>query len=256
MRELIHIDTNEQGSLVVSTLDFAAGLDIHHKNLLETIRTHQQAIEEGFGLIAFQTRKTESHSGKGRPETFALLTEDQALFVGTLSRNSKRVVEFKSVLVKSFAEARKRQAPALLSTEQVLIQLVSQTNQLMANQSELLAQLRADVDQLQVGNKPTNRLRGGKQLVMPGLPKPRVGVGTSPLRQLIHTRILEYCGFHDVTTQETYNYLYKRLFDVYSINVYRLSRMGNESLLDAVERYGHLDRLYSLVMAELTYVEE
>ena len=259
MNELIHISTNEQGSLVVSTLDFAAGLDIQHKNLLETIRTHQEVIERDFGLIAFETRKMDS--GKGRPEAYAYLTEDQALFIGTLSRNSKRVVEFKSTLVKSFTEARKRLlAPPISTTEQVLLQLVSQTNQLMANQGELLAQLRADVDQIiATGHKPPKTQRLGKQLGIPGLPSVRrIGPGAvgSGLRQLIHTRVLDYCSYHEATTQETYNYLYKRMHDVYGINVYRLVRGAGESLLDALERYGHLDRLYSLVMAELTYSEE
>ncbi|MBD2753768.1 Rha family transcriptional regulator [Spirosoma validum] len=255
MNELIRITTDEQGSLVVSSLDFAAGLDIQHKNLLETIRTHREIIERDFGLIAFETRKIET--GKGRPESVAQLTEDQALFIGTLSRNSKRVVEFKSVLVKSFADARKRLlAPAPPSTEQVLMQLVSQSQQILLTQEEMLSQLRADVDQIMHNKRPAKPGRLGKQLSLPGLPRPRPSVGTSPLRQLIHTRVMEYCGFHDATTQETYTYLYKRLFDVYSINVYRLTRAGTESMLDALERYGHLDKVYGLVMAELSYSEE
>lgn len=42
---------------------------------------------------------------------------------------------------------------------------------------------------------------------------------------------------------------------MYAVNVYRLKRYGKESYLDALERYGHLDRLYSLIMAELHYEE-
>lgn len=44
--------------------------------------------------------------------------------------------------------------------------------------------------------------------------------------------------------------------DVYGVNVYRLNRANGESLLDALEQYGQLEKLYSLIMAELTYVEE
>ncbi|MVM30475.1 hypothetical protein GO755_10555 [Spirosoma sp. HMF4905] len=79
---------------------------------------------------------------------------------------------------------------------------------------------------------------------------------TSSLRQHIHTRIVEYCDYHGASTQEAYNYLYKRMYEVYSVSVYRLIRIGKESVLDAIERYGQLDHLYTLVMSELHYAEE
>ncbi|WP_165358820.1 Rha family transcriptional regulator [Spirosoma sordidisoli] len=245
MNELIRITANEQGSLAVESLDFAAGLAIQHKNLLETIRTHQEAIEKDFGIIAFETRKVE---GRGRPETVALLTEDQALFVGTLSRNSKRVVEFKAVLIKSFAEARKQYEPTpapALSNEQLILQL-------MAGQQEILSQLRADVEAIKAGQShhpPTSR-RIAKQLPLPGMPPARPQP-TASLRSIIHQHVIEYAGIWNTTTQETYTYLYRRLYDVYGVNSYRLQRVGNESILDALERYGHLDRLYALLKAEL-----
>jgi anti-repressor protein len=72
----------------------------------------------------------------------------------------------------------------------------------------------------------------------------------------VKTRVNEYCGYHGAQQGETYNYLYKRLHDVYGINVYRLIRTSGESLLDAIERYGHLDRIYALITSELHYVEE
>lgn len=248
MSELIHITTDPQGGLVVNSLDFAAGLDIQHKNLLETIRTHQAAIEADFGLIAFETRKVE---GKGRPELVAHLTEDQALFVGTLSRNSPRVVAFKSVLVRSFAEARRQLTltPALPSaTEQALLQLVSQQTQLMAGQQQLLQQLRTDVDQIRLsGQRPPARSR---RLTAPPQP-PHLS-----LRSTITRKVNEYCARFEAEQGEAYSYLYKRMFDVYGVNVRRLIRTGSESLLDAVERYGYLEKLYSLIQAELSYTEE
>jgi phage antirepressor YoqD-like protein len=100
----------QENTLLVSTLDFAEGLAIQHKNLLETIMTYLPTIEKGFGQVAFQTETVTNSVGAVNQIKFALLTEDQALFVGSLSRNSERVVEFKSVLVRSFAEARKRLA--------------------------------------------------------------------------------------------------------------------------------------------------
>lgn len=202
MQELITITTDEQGSLAVNTLDFANGLGIQHKNLLETIRTHQEAIERDFGRIAFQTQPLETGGGKQKGIT-AYLTEDQALFVGTLSRNSKRVVEFKSTLVRSFAEARKRLQPEpvpILSTEQILLQLAQQQTQLLTTQQDQLNQLRADVENLMAGHQPANsrpaRLpRPGQQLALPGMPTPSPP-GPAGLRPLIARRVNDYCGYH------------------------------------------------------------
>ena len=270
MRE-ITITTSEQGSLVVSSRDFALGLDIQHKNLIETIRTHQQAIEEGFGLIVFETRKIDEKDSpfetanlatakrSTKPQTVAYLTEDQALFIGTLSRNSKRVVEFKATLVKSFAQARQRLQPATPTTDQLLIQLMAQTNQLMAAQQELMAGLRADVDELKHTQPaapaplPPHRQRQAPragQLGLPGIPPPNANPS---LRHQIYQHVLTYSGYHGAPIGDTYAYLYRRLFEVYSISVNRLNRLPTESVLDVLDRYGHMDRLYALVQNELIF---
>lgn len=103
---ILPISYTDNGIALVSTLDFAEGLHIQHKSLLETIRGYLPAIEKDFGRVTFETRPFETAGGTQYRE-IALLTEDQSLFIGSLSRNSERVVEFKSVLVRSFAEARR-----------------------------------------------------------------------------------------------------------------------------------------------------
>lgn len=76
------------------------------------MREYQEAIEKDFGHVRFEIRTVTNSVGAINNQHIAYLTEDQALFVGSLSRNSERVVEFKSVLVRSFAEARRRAAVA------------------------------------------------------------------------------------------------------------------------------------------------
>jgi phage regulator Rha-like protein len=255
MQELIVITSNEQGSLLVDSVDFAAGLDIQHKNLLETIKAHREAIEADFGLIAFETRKVE---GRGRPETFALLTEDQALFVGTLSRNSARVIAFKSVLVRSFAEARKRiepaPTPALPSqTEQMILQLMQQQSQLMSNQQMMLEQLRADMNAIQAGQRPTTRRRALPTPVIPP-PSPRQ-LSPDALRRQVVGKVNEYCDRYDISHSEAYKYLYRRLNVDFRFNVYDC-KAPNEKPLDAVERFGYMIPLLSIVDSELVYREE
>lgn len=236
----------------VESLTVADGLGIRHKNLLETIRTHQQAIESNFGVIAFETRKSSDPQGSGRPRLIAHLTEDQALFIGTLSRNSVRVVEFKAILVKSFAEVRHRLAEAAPTlADQALIQMAN----LMADTQGTLAQLRLDMDKIMAGKKPSpirsNLGRPSNQLDIPGLPR-----ATSPIRQLTIQRIDEYCDRCGHDRRDTWNYLYRRMFFLHSVDVYRLKRIGDESLLDAIERYGRLNDLYILAINELDISDE
>lgn len=83
---------------------------IQHKNALELLEAHLNVIEDAFGTIAFETRK----SG-GRPIRFARLTEQQSAALLTLMRNTPQVVDFKVNLVKAFAEATKTSVPALPS---------------------------------------------------------------------------------------------------------------------------------------------
>ncbi len=150
------------------------------------------------------------------------------------------------------------QQSTALSTEQMLLQLASQQTQLLTNQQDQISQLRSDVESLMAGQRPTRSRgnRGGQQLGLPGMPTAPMRHNPANLRQTINHRVADYCGYHNATTQETYNYLYKRMQQVYGVDVRRLIRLSGESYLDAIERYGHLDRLYSLVAAELHYSEE
>ena len=89
--------------LVVDSRLIAESLGIAHKNLLGNIEKYKKQIESGFGIIAFETRK----SLRGKPEKFVYLNEEQATFLMTLSRNTEKVVTCKLELVKAFTKAKK-----------------------------------------------------------------------------------------------------------------------------------------------------
>ncbi|MBD2753756.1 antA/AntB antirepressor family protein [Spirosoma validum] len=255
MNELITISTGGQGSPVVSARELHSFFEVKTEFAKWSKRMFDYGFTEGQDYSQVIVKNDDNPNG-GRPMTDYALTLDCAKEIAMIQRTEKGK-QARQYFIDKEKQLNSLLAPAPPSTEQVLMQLVSQSQQILLTQGEMIAQLRADVDQIMTtGCKPVNPGRAGRQLSMPGLPRPRPSVGTSPLRQLIHTRVVEYCGFHDATTQETYTYLYKRLFDVYSINVYRLTRAGTESMLDALERYGHLDKVYGLVMAELSYSEE
>lgn len=60
-----------------------------------------------FKTMGFLPFKKEVITGKGQPEKFALLNEDQAFFLLSLSRNSDHVVSIKARLVLAFRDARR-----------------------------------------------------------------------------------------------------------------------------------------------------
>ena len=102
---MVEIQVFEDGDeLYVDSRLIAPRLGIDHGNFLETIEKYQTEAEKDFGIIPFETEKT----GKpGRPQKYALLNEDNSLFMITLSRNSPEVVQCKRELVKAFAEAKR-----------------------------------------------------------------------------------------------------------------------------------------------------
>jgi len=78
-------------------------LGVEHRSFLETLDNYQTQIEQAFGILRFETAKM---NVRGRPARYALLKEDQATFVMTLSRNSPEVVQCKLDLVIAFSKAK------------------------------------------------------------------------------------------------------------------------------------------------------
>lgn len=104
--------TTQHGLLPVETINevpvidsriVAKELDISHTSLIKLITNHLITIEANFGKVGFEIVPSGKTSQQLRT---AHLTEDQALFIGSLSKNTAKVVVFKVRLVKSFAQAR------------------------------------------------------------------------------------------------------------------------------------------------------
>jgi anti-repressor protein len=96
----------QNGILVVDSRLITERLAIKHKNFLATIEKYLRQIESSFGAVAFQTREFKTRQGNISVERFAFLTEDQATFLMTLSRNTEQVVECKLALVQAFSKAK------------------------------------------------------------------------------------------------------------------------------------------------------
>ncbi len=92
--------------LVVDSRLIAARLGIEHESFIRTIKIYQAQAEQAFGVFRFQIGEPKGGSKGGRPPEHVLLTEDQATFLMTLSRNTPEVVQCKVDLVKAFSKAK------------------------------------------------------------------------------------------------------------------------------------------------------
>jgi phage regulator Rha-like protein len=138
MTNLVHTSLEVQereGVLVVDSRLIAERLGIQHKNFLDTIHSHKDSIEAVFGTVAFETRPSIDNLGRANtPIKIALLTEEQATALMTLSRNTPQVVELKLNLVKAFSEARKARSTVLVPHSPLEILQLAVTQMVEQNQ--------------------------------------------------------------------------------------------------------------------------
>lgn len=128
---LLNIVKGDSDLLLCDSREVAMHLGIEHHSIMKTIRNHKSHIAQHFEVVRFQVDKPLKGTTGGRPNEYALLTEMQATFIVTLSRNTPHVVEFKATLVKSFYTARQALMGVSLNLGQVA--KPSQSNQ--SNQS-------------------------------------------------------------------------------------------------------------------------
>jgi len=89
--------------LFVDSRLIAERLGIEHRSFLASIDNYETQIEQAFGILRFENAEID---GRGRPARYALLNEEQASFLMTLSRNTPEVVQCKIDLVKAFSKAK------------------------------------------------------------------------------------------------------------------------------------------------------
>lgn len=98
------LTTYKQESRVDSRL-LAGHLGNQHRHVMALIEKYASSFAS-FGKVLFQ-KAPSVDSLTGQRERFALLNEDQAFFLLTLSRNNARVVALKVKLIRAFSEARR-----------------------------------------------------------------------------------------------------------------------------------------------------
>lgn len=81
----------------------AQGLEREHYMIVELIKKYQSDFED---FSSLKLRKLKSTGGRAANEY--MLDEDQFMFLGTLLRNTKKVVAFKKAIIQQFKKTRKR----------------------------------------------------------------------------------------------------------------------------------------------------
>jgi phage regulator Rha-like protein len=81
----------------------------------------QDYVEKHFGVIAFMEQKPLPGSTGGRPEKYAMLTEEQSYYALTFCENTHKAMELRAKLVKEFMAA-KQQLIQLFDIEQAITQ--------------------------------------------------------------------------------------------------------------------------------------
>lgn len=122
-----------EGKFVVSTEILAAGFGVSHQAVLKLLQRHDQQFQAlgGYGFeVRNQTEQKQHVSVPKRPVRFAYLNRQQATFLGLLTRNTPRAVQFKVAVAKRFQDLERRQGTAQLSTV-VRGALVSQRRKLI-----------------------------------------------------------------------------------------------------------------------------
>lgn len=154
MNIALHTFNNEARA---DSREIATALGNQHESVLSLLSDYQQGFEE-LGFFRFEVGEIQ---GRGRPQKFAFLNEDQCYFLPTLVRNSERVVPLKLALVKAFAAARAAMqvqvsAPALPTDPLDLLALSLQAQQ---QQRQQIAQIEQRLDALPIRGNSELRSR-------------------------------------------------------------------------------------------------
>jgi phage regulator Rha-like protein len=108
----------------------AQGMDRPHDQVRKLIEKYRSDFED-FSVL--KRRKLRSTGGRAANEY--LLDEDQFMFLGTLLRNSKKVVAFKKAIVQQFKKTRKELESFQRHTEQPEYQITREAGKLVRRQT-------------------------------------------------------------------------------------------------------------------------
>lgn len=110
----VHTEANTDTAYIDSRVYCAEIIEVEHRFWYnDTLKKYQTLIEQYFGVVRFETSLPPKGSAGGRPEAFALLTEDQCNYALALSRNTPKTMIRKAELIAEFAAVKRYQKEQL-----------------------------------------------------------------------------------------------------------------------------------------------
>jgi phage regulator Rha-like protein len=224
----------EEGNLLlVDSRLIAERLGIEHESFLKTLDTYQSQVEQAFGILRFEIGKID---GRGRPARYALLSEDQATFVMTLSRNTAKVVQCKIDLVVAFSEAKRLlKAPA---EDPILASLKSA---LEVRQQQIVMEEKQREHDRRLTTLEQERDAARQELL--ALPPASSPIPEETIDAKIRRIVNAYSADTGIPQSEVFKTLYTQFYYRYKR---RVTQEGKESKIQAFVRLGLIDSLYGL----------
>lgn len=213
------------GDLYVNSVNLAEGLGVKHKSLLETIRTYLAQIQR-FGHLPFKSATVINSVGAVNETTYCLLNENQALFVGSLSRNTEKVVAFKVRLIEEFDKARRA---LIVQPNEALVKLV---NDLMTEVVRLRQGITTSTKQHQKAYEA--KVKHDLELDMDARIK------REKIQTYVTTVIRRSIG-------GSWNTFWEQFELSYNCDIRGLEQRKNELRLDTAIRNGYLDQLWDFI---------
>ncbi|EAY28318.1 Rha family transcriptional regulator [Microscilla marina] len=259
---LLPIEVKNEIPVVDSRL-VAEALGVKHKALMATIQRYQAKIEE-FGSLPFETEVKKRDVG-ATTLRFCYLNENQAIFIGTLSRNTKKVVAFKSRLVQSFAYVRKtiQEQPF---NQRILVQAVKNLHELAKSTKETRGQIKLLNSYHKFLAHEISSIRDAQDSLADEMVNIKAAQTTlqienfNPLftkvRKELGQMMQNYSIWYEVTTQELYQILYKEFTVASGQNIYQQAKMANKTPIEWLESTGWILEAYGLAIKHFGIPEE
>jgi len=243
---IVNGDTKQ---VVTTSLKVAEVFEKKHKHVLEAIHKLEDMRAENSAGSMFVKGAYNDIQGKQRPMYY--ITRDGFAMLG-MGFTGEKAIKFKLEFISAFNAMEKTLQQQIHQQSQLpgltTAQFLLQQAQFMVEQEQRLSQVESRVEQMEssMQQMATERKEAGQLLLSldttDSNPMPAI-----TLRDKIRERVNAYSKAHNVDFADVYHYIYHQLYYRYKVSVNNFRLLAGETKLNALERLGHLPKVYDVV---------